>query len=386
MRRLDNLGCGDWGEAPGSQEASRRINKAQRLNVESDKRATRRRLHLREISEGAAHRSERVGSDLKATRVSLGYDLGAVAKALRIRRDHLEAVEESDLANLPGKAYAIGFIRSYADYLGLDSDECVRRFKEETKQLPDTGELVFPEVNEEVRLPHGVLAIVLFLLAVGTVWGILALTGVGNPNKTASVPPVPEELTTDTLAKGVVTLAGASGIVSTEADAATAPDDAAAKALPVDWEGPMPAHSRDATTLAALPEGFVGAWPRLKPQEGGAGTGSAATGDETAAPKVGEVYGQENRDARVVIQARVDAWLRIEDLTAGVLLERDLKAGDVYLVPNRPGIAMGARNAGAFNIILDGAPIGRAGPEGRALPAMLLDPPTLKPRASAATN
>ena len=61
------------------------------------------------------------GQDLRAARLRRGDDLATVSRALKIRKDHLEAVEEDRLGGLPGKTYAIGFVRSYAGYLGLDA-------------------------------------------------------------------------------------------------------------------------------------------------------------------------------------------------------------------------------------------------------------------------
>ncbi len=54
------------------------------------------------------------------SRQRLGDDLATVSRVLKIRKDHLEALEEDHFEQLPGRAYAIGFIRSYSDYLGLD--------------------------------------------------------------------------------------------------------------------------------------------------------------------------------------------------------------------------------------------------------------------------
>ena len=58
-----------------------------------------------------------------------GDEIAQVSRALKIRKDHLEALEEDRLEDLPGKTYAIGFVRSYARHLGLDPAEYVERFK-----------------------------------------------------------------------------------------------------------------------------------------------------------------------------------------------------------------------------------------------------------------
>src|SRR5271167_3815987 len=91
----------------------------------------RRRIHLREITGDGELPLETVGQDLRAARLRRGDDLATVSKALKIRKDHLEALEEDRLDNLPGKTYAIGFVRTYAQYLGLDPAAFVERFKQE---------------------------------------------------------------------------------------------------------------------------------------------------------------------------------------------------------------------------------------------------------------
>src|SRR5579862_4777143 len=89
----------------------------------------RRRIHLREISGDSETPMETVGKDLRAARLRRGDEIAQVSRALKIRKDHLEALEEDRLEDLPGKTYAIGFVRSYARHLGLDATAFVERFK-----------------------------------------------------------------------------------------------------------------------------------------------------------------------------------------------------------------------------------------------------------------
>src|SRR5215475_10236539 len=96
------------------------MTKVTHLTSDEQGGLNRRRIHLREISGDADQPLETVGQDLRAARLRRGDDLATVSRALKIRKDHLEAIEEDKLENLPGKNYALGFVRSYADYLGLD--------------------------------------------------------------------------------------------------------------------------------------------------------------------------------------------------------------------------------------------------------------------------
>jgi len=77
-------------------------------------------------------RSGHVGAKLRAAREAADLSLEDVAQKTRIRESHLTALESLDMTALPGRAYAIGFLRAYAEFLDLDADDCIKRFKVET--------------------------------------------------------------------------------------------------------------------------------------------------------------------------------------------------------------------------------------------------------------
>src|SRR3954471_20196600 len=152
----------------------------------------RRRIHLREISGDSETPLETVGRDLRAARLRRGDEIAQVSRALKIRKDHLEALEEDRLEDLPGKTYAIGFVRSYARHLGLDTDQYVERFKQEISgRADDHSREPAPIHQEEGRhyLPHGwriIAGVVILLLGYG-VWHLMAPSG----DSSQQVPPPP---------------------------------------------------------------------------------------------------------------------------------------------------------------------------------------------------
>ncbi len=78
---------------------------------------------------------------------------------------------------LPGRTYAIGFVRSYADYLGLDTVVCVERFKREIAGRDEVPQpAVFKEEHNERQLPHGwlIIAVVVGLTAAGLIGLVFA--------------------------------------------------------------------------------------------------------------------------------------------------------------------------------------------------------------------
>src|SRR5262252_4840667 len=87
----------------------------------------------REVAPPSGPRS--AGDVLRQQREALGLDLDDVAAALKIKPDYLAALEAGCPDLLPGPTYAIGFVRTYSDYLGLDDGEVLRRFKAESTGL-----------------------------------------------------------------------------------------------------------------------------------------------------------------------------------------------------------------------------------------------------------
>lgn len=97
----------------------------------------------------------RVGAELRAARQRLGWNLPDVANGLRIRQPYLEAIEDGRLSELPGNAYAMGFVRTYANSLGLDPDEVARRFRAEAQEVTQKTRLSFPLPCRSGACPPG---------------------------------------------------------------------------------------------------------------------------------------------------------------------------------------------------------------------------------------
>src|SRR5262249_30785116 len=108
-----------------------------------------------------------VGEILRRRRESYGQDLPTVAAQLHIRLAYLRAVESGRFKDLPGMAYAAGFVRSYGDYLGLDGDELVPLFREEMAGVDRQVRLNVPIVSaSEGRIPGGAILLLSGFLAV----------------------------------------------------------------------------------------------------------------------------------------------------------------------------------------------------------------------------
>ncbi len=71
------------------------------------------------------------GTILREARERKGYELGTVARRLRIRTDILEAIENGDFSNMPPRGYARNMVNAYARLLGLNPTEIVHMYLDE---------------------------------------------------------------------------------------------------------------------------------------------------------------------------------------------------------------------------------------------------------------
>lgn len=70
-----------------------------------------------------------IGEVLKNEREQQGLTLKDVEHGTSIRSAYIDAIEREDFASLPGEVYTRGFVRNYANFLRLNSEEVVIQFK-----------------------------------------------------------------------------------------------------------------------------------------------------------------------------------------------------------------------------------------------------------------
>lgn len=337
------------------------MNKVTMLPTGNDGSEPRRRLHLRDITNEVPVEEESVGADLRAARLRRSEDLRSIAQSLRIRRDQLEALEESRYDALPARAYAVGFVRSYAEYLGLDSRHVVERYKAELDraEAAAAGDLHFPDTPEEKRLPRGTALIVALVVAAGAYggWLLSKSTDEMMATRTAGTMPAAEPAAP---AASTASRGDSASAATPSADAVPAVRGpgvqlsdlgAGAGVAPETVYDPVPAPvAAEEAAEAAAEEMQVAALAAEEP---------------VGLPPLpeGTPYGAENVDGRVVVRARRDgAWIRVEDARGKVLIEQTFNAGDSYRAPSEPGVILVARDASAFELMVDGQSLGLAGP------------------------
>ncbi|MBT7759698.1 MAG: hypothetical protein HN732_20375, partial [Rhodospirillaceae bacterium] len=194
------------------------------------RRGSARGLHLQQIVEpGEEEAYNGVGTQLRAERERRQASLADIAGILRIQQAHLSALEEGRTDDLPGPTYAIGFLRTYSEFLGFDGDEIIRQFKREATLVPVERRIVVPEPLDEARRPGLRLALVSLLVAGGVYGGWIFLEQQGLlPVEVVADPP--ERLAPYQAATDVVKTAPKADAANV-ASSPPAPETAAADAV-----------------------------------------------------------------------------------------------------------------------------------------------------------
>ena len=356
---------------------------------------------------------ESVGALLRATRIKAGKEIVTVAGSLRISMRYLEALEDGRNDDLPGATYAVGFVRSYAEYLGLDEDEIVRRFKEQVSGVSEKSELTFPKPIPEGGVPGGVLLLggaVLALLA----YGVLYLSTDGDEQIAEMVEPVPQSMSEKINKKDPSSPQEGSSISS---PATTSPDNINITTKTPEPE-PEPEPEQVTETPDVMPvaeepvatpapeetpeiqeaaeevieesvETVVEAAPALDPAEAPSNHVQADSTQPVEQP-VAEPEPDPKPEAvapaptdkptfRIVVRAKTNSWIQVRDeRTEKLLFTRLLRKGNEYNVPDRDGLTLLTGNAGALEILVDGELVPSIGETGDIRRNVQLDPEQLK--------
>jgi cytoskeleton protein RodZ len=344
------------------------MTKVTRLTL-GDDGSSGRRIHLREISDDADSPLETVGQDLRAARLRRGDDLASVSRVLKIRKDHLEALEEDRIDALPGRTYAVGFVRSYADYLGLDSAQCVERFKAEMAgQAEEITQVHVIEEDEVHALPQGwkiIAGIVVVLLLYGG-WHLIA-----SVRQTTSPPATPSAPQASSHTHKVAHAAKP----PTKARIAAVEPGGAANITP-----PRPAGTPGQPRVGQSKPAAIAPAPGATGSAPSANTGPSQ--QQVAALPQGQLYGAQNKNPRVILRVHEPTKVLVLGPARKVYINRTLKPGDSYQVPNLVGLSLTTPNGGAVEIDLDGAAMGYAGRAQQMTEAFSLDPQAIADRYS----
>lgn len=262
-----------------------------------------------------------VGDILQRARVQKNLTLDDLEVAIRVNRAHLVAIEEGRLEDLPGRVYALGFIRAYATYVDLDSEKIIELLKQQSgkKIAPQNISVPDTSISEDFSLPSGTIFFIIFLLFVG----VLVFKSYYEDSAYLigeQIPKVPKDLIDQTtlLSK---------------------PDDQNSKAVMI----PDSDHRNTATSLTDFIDG-----------------------DRPSADQI-------------VLRAIDNVWLEIRDPDRKTIFSRVLSVGEEYWIPvGQNDLTMTLGNAGGLQIIVGGQALPLLGITGQVIRKVALDPETLK--------
>lgn len=279
-----------------------------------------------------------IGAALKSAREFRGLTLQDVADSTRIRRAYLAAIEDMRLDELPSRPFTIGYVRAYANALGMDGEAAVERFKSDE-----------PAPDEPLRAPVGVrrdgdprvMAIVIVgLLIVGAI----VMWNIAQRAMSEQAPPPPTA--PEAAAVGVALAPVTEGPVALGAPL-PAPVESTTP-TPYETPGLQAATAGDGSSKAAddaaklareHPENVVAA-----PSEPLASTFTAK----------GPVYGAPAAASILTLQARKPTSLIVRGADNSVYFARQLAAGEAYRAPMLKGLTVDVSDPAAMQVFVGG--------------------------------
>ncbi len=294
-----------------------------------------------------------VGKILHDARIGKKLEFEDISSSIHIRPVQLQAIENNDIDALPGMTYAVGFVRSYAKFLGLDGEEIVKKFKAEHRDA-ETVKLSFPEPEAESRMPDLMTVGVAVFLAVLVLvfWTVYSNVQDSDEKIVKQIPP-----------PFAVTTTSGIPVEPKIADVALPVPPAAVVFVP----SPPPVVAKKQTIVKkpervkSLPKPSVAAVKKVR-------------------SKASSVINIKHSDSRIVLRAVQASWIQITDARQKVLFMKVLRPGEQYFVPDQPKLSMVTANAGGIEIEVDGQIVQKIGKQGEIVRGIVLNPESLKKR------
>lgn len=306
-----------------------------------------------------------VGEILRRTRTHYGQTLDDASNYLRIRASQLDAIEKNDLSQLPGQVYAIGYIRTYSEYLGLDGEKMVHLFKQQSGGKAFKPELHFPVPASESKAPNlyiifGSLAVLALVIGV---WIALSAVGRARDKTITEIPNVPADMRVTATSSPPAPVANAR---LTD----TAMKTAALPGIPASQSSAVLNQAASSTESQTTPPSATAI------QSQTAMPSAAIAGTTQTAASVPVAAGPENSVPKkeIVITIRDRSWVEVRDKQGKPILSRILKPGEVFIVPEANyGLRLDTGNAGGIELTVNGQAYPPLGKEGDILRGFVLD-------------
>lgn len=283
-----------------------------------------------------------IGAMLRKRREEVGQDLTEISAVTHIKPAFLKAIEDGRRKDLPGTAYMIGYIRTYADYLGFDGNRLITDYHAELAgQRKWADKRAEPEPAPAAAAASPIQAspvvvlggVVVLALAAYGVWSIFT-GGEREELETAAVEaPVEDAVPAEPAPAEAPDAAAETAQPPSDAQASTEPDAAPAETPPAET---APAEAPTAAEDQVPPEADV-----------------ASTGEEVVEESPPQAAA-EGPTGKIVVRARLESWIQITNEKKEVVFSRVLRSGETYTVPEEKGLLLTTGNAGGIEILVNG--------------------------------
>jgi cytoskeleton protein RodZ len=349
-----------------------------------------------------------IGQLLRNARLSQSKDIQEVSQTLKIRQIYLNAIENDEFDQLPGKIYIIGFIKTYAEYLQLDSEEIIRAYKSGDLTKTINTDLIFPAIVPEDGMPNKLTLLFGFMIAIAGYGGwyyfnnnVSSIENPGLLNKNEIRKPSQiEKLKTNNSLKTTKTLTqkntllksdplkreeeiknadprssikvglgGATGKILSEKQNISGKYNQVIEPQPPLQNSNKPlslkTNIKDKISTLDTKTKVVNVTKPLKPK--------LLEKNNVLSPKNKVI-----ESSRITIRALSDSYLQVRNKSLNqILITRLLKKGSTYDVPNQEGLSLITGNAGAIEIFVDGQKVPPIGAIGSVRRNVLLVPKDL---------
>jgi cytoskeletal protein RodZ len=284
--------------------------------------------------EPTVHSGRDIGEALRAVREHRGLTLEEVAEATRVRRAYLAAIEDLRLELLPSRPFTIGYIRSYAEALGLDPEEAVYRFKADEPVLDEPlREPVGVHEDRDPRL-SAMIAGGCVIVAAIFLWNIAQRA----MRESAPPPPTASDLAT---AKAIAAMKPGPVVLG----APTPPPVESTTPAPYETPG-MASADPDGTSHSGRPAAVGAIDPEAAPDP--------STLAQTFVPE-GKVYGAaQGQPSVVTLKALKSASVIVRGVDGSVYFARQLEKGEAYRVPQVGGLIVACPDPHALQVFVAG--------------------------------
>src|SRR3954454_10981264 len=142
-----------------------------------------------------------IGATLQEARMRARIDISEVESATKIRAKYLRAIENEEWDMLPGPTFVKSFLRTYADYLGIDGRLLVEEYKLRYEPAPSETELqalgppVGPRRPRAARPPRLSRGWIIGLSVVGLIVVLIVLGSIGGNDDSPPVATTPTATT-----------------------------------------------------------------------------------------------------------------------------------------------------------------------------------------------